>query len=195
MNLRVITKPRNYDIITRFRNYVTTLVIHPAQFWRGNSMTDTKIVAVQATIVRFLFWKYFRWNPTKIDRTEALIWLCTLKMMPIGQFLSDFNDSHVILTKIVSRLRAYFQNKNRTIVARMATILVWVIEVYTVTFFSGRGEGVTTMALNRWPKVWSDLAYVIKIIFSLQMSSILLGPIRPRAAGESVKRCIAHTVV
>jgi hypothetical protein len=26
MNFRVITKPRNYDVITRFRNYVTTLV-------------------------------------------------------------------------------------------------------------------------------------------------------------------------
>jgi hypothetical protein len=25
MNLRVIAKPRNYDVIMRFRNYVTTL--------------------------------------------------------------------------------------------------------------------------------------------------------------------------
>jgi len=64
--------------------------------------------------------------------------------------MSDFNDSHVILTRIVSWLRTYFQNKNRTTVARTATILVWVIEVYTVTF-SVEGEGVTTTALNRRP--------------------------------------------
>ncbi len=57
-----------------------------------------------------------------------------------GQFLSDFNDSHVILTRIVSRLQTYFKNKNRTILARTATILVWVIEVYTVTFPVGRGK-------------------------------------------------------
>jgi hypothetical protein len=25
-SLRVITKPRNYDVITRFRNYLTTLI-------------------------------------------------------------------------------------------------------------------------------------------------------------------------
>ncbi len=29
-NLRVITKPRNYGIITRFRNYVTTLPLSPS---------------------------------------------------------------------------------------------------------------------------------------------------------------------
>ena len=61
-------------------------------------------------------------------------------MMPIDPFLSDFNDSHVILTRVVSLLRTYFQNKNRTIVARTATIFVWVIEVYTVTFSVGGGR-------------------------------------------------------
>jgi hypothetical protein len=104
-------------------------------------MTHTKIVAVRATIVRFLFWKYVRScetilvkmtcdsrNPTKIDRLASFLKCEVLINLLFDQFLSDFNDSHVILTRIVSRLRTYFQNKNRTIVARTATILVCVIE-------------------------------------------------------------------
>ncbi len=97
-------------------------------------------------------------------------------------FWMDFNNSHTILTRIVTisifysnsksekcrsngvifkvrtqtlasvwsifvgfqRFARHFdencQNKNRTIVARKATILVWVIEVYTVTFPVGRGK-------------------------------------------------------
>jgi hypothetical protein len=38
----------------------TWWVIHPAQVWRGNSITHTKIVTVRATIVRFLFQKHVR---------------------------------------------------------------------------------------------------------------------------------------
>ncbi len=48
--------------------------------------------------------------------------------------------------------------------------------------FIGRGEGATTMALNRQPYAWSDIADVIKIDFALWMLSILLGPIGPGAS-------------
>jgi hypothetical protein len=68
------------------------------------------------------------------SKYEIELWLL------FGHFWSDFNDLHVILTRIVSRLQTYTQNKNRTIVARTATILVWVIEVYTVTFSVGGGK-------------------------------------------------------
>jgi hypothetical protein len=44
------------------------------------------------------------------------------------QFSFDFNDSHVNLTRIVSYIHSCFRNKNRTSVARTATILVCVIE-------------------------------------------------------------------
>jgi hypothetical protein len=73
-------------------------------------------------------WRANRWNPTKIDRLASFLKCEVLIKLLFGQFLSDFNDSHVILTRIVSRLRTYFQNKNRTIVAWTATILVCVIE-------------------------------------------------------------------
>ncbi len=48
--------------------------------------------------------------------------------LQFGQFLSDFEDSHLILTRIVSQIWFCFQNKNWTIVAQTATILVCVIE-------------------------------------------------------------------
>ena len=85
-------------------------------------------------------WRANRWNPTKIDRLASFLKCEVLIKLLFGQFLSDFNDSHVILTRIVSRLWTYFQNKIRTIVARTATIFVWVIEVYTVTFSVGGGR-------------------------------------------------------
>jgi hypothetical protein len=44
------------------------------------------------------------------------------------KFLSDFNDSGPILTRIVSRFWTYFRNQNPTIVTWTATILVCVIE-------------------------------------------------------------------
>ncbi len=50
--------------------------------------------------------------------------------------------------------------------------------------FIGSGKVGTTMALNRRPNAWSDIADVIKIDFALWMLSILLGPIGPGAVGE-----------
>ncbi len=42
----------------------TRWIIHPAQFWRGNPTTHTKIVADRATIVRFWFQKDVRIRET-----------------------------------------------------------------------------------------------------------------------------------
>ncbi len=42
----------------------TRWIIHPAQFWRRNPTTHTKIVAVRATIVRFWFQKDVRVRET-----------------------------------------------------------------------------------------------------------------------------------
>ncbi len=61
-------------------------------------------------------------------------------MAPVQLILLDFNDLHVILTRIVSQIWTCFQIRNRTILARMATILVCVIEVYTMTFSMGGGK-------------------------------------------------------
>ncbi len=41
-----------------------------------------------------------------------LVWL------QFGQFLSDFEDSHLILTRIVSQIWTFFRNEYRTIVAK-----------------------------------------------------------------------------
>jgi hypothetical protein len=45
-------------------------------------------------------------------------------LLPFAQFLSDFENSRFILTKIVSRSHTCFRNKNPTSVARTATIFV-----------------------------------------------------------------------
>ncbi len=106
-------------------------------------MIDTIIVAVRATIVRFQFRKVVQICETilvKMTR-ESLksnknrsnwshLWLRTLKTTPIKlqrSILTEFNDSHIILTRIVSWIRTSFQNQNRTIVARTVTILVCVV--------------------------------------------------------------------
>ena len=52
-------------------------------------------------------WCGNRWNPTKIYRLTSFLKCEVLIKLLFGQFLSDFNDSHVILTRIVSRLRTY----------------------------------------------------------------------------------------
>ncbi len=56
------------------------------------------------------------------------------KLAQFGQFLSDFDDLHLILTRIFTRVWTCFRNKNRTIVAQTATILV-----HRVIFFGGGG--------------------------------------------------------
>ncbi len=52
----------------------------------------------------------------------------TKNVLLFDQFSSDFNDSHVNLTKIVSQSHTCFRNKNRTSIARTATVFVGVIE-------------------------------------------------------------------
>ncbi len=53
---------------------MTQWIIHPAQFWRGNSMTHTKIVAVGAMIVRFLFRKQVQIRETILVKMRCLLW-------------------------------------------------------------------------------------------------------------------------
>jgi len=79
-------------------------------------------------------------NLKSADRLASFSTFAFKLWLLVGQFLSEFNDSHVILTKIVSRIRTSFWNQNRTIVARTATIIVWIIEVYTVNFSVGGGK-------------------------------------------------------
>jgi hypothetical protein len=60
--------------------------------------------------------------------------------------------------------------------------------MYIVTFTLGGGKVVLQRPSTSSPKVCSDLAAVIKIVLALRMSSILLGPIGPRSAGEGGAR-------
>jgi hypothetical protein len=50
------------------------------------------------------------------------------KWLFFGQFLMDFNDLHVILTRIALQNRIFFRNQNPTTLARTAMIIVNVIE-------------------------------------------------------------------
>jgi hypothetical protein len=88
-------------------------------------------------------WRANCWIPIKIYRWSLIgvvFKVRSHKWLQFDQFLLDFNDSRVILTRIVSQIRTTFRNRNRTIVARTATIIVWIIEVYTVTFSVGGGK-------------------------------------------------------
>ncbi len=94
----------------------------------------------------------------------------------LDQFLVDCHDLHVILTRIVSQMwtksKSDYRSTNSDIF-RVSHLKC------TLIFSLGRGK-----LLLQWPYVWSDLADVIRILFSLRMSSVLLGPIGPTAAEE-----------
>ncbi len=121
--------------------------ISPSPYERGL----TRIVA------RFWFYiKIYIW-PLQLSRIfskfETKHWLL------FNQFLSDFDDSHVILTRIISQIWICFRNQNQTIIAQTAMILVYAIEfpcqnwagrmTHCVIFLRGRGEAVFSQ-----PFIW-----------------------------------------
>jgi hypothetical protein len=67
-------------------------------------------------------------NPTNAVRLASFSKYITKNWLLFDQFLSDFNYSHVNLTSNVSQIHSCFRNKNRTSVARTATILAYVIK-------------------------------------------------------------------
>ena len=82
-------------------------------------------------------WRANSWIPIKIGRCSLIgvvFKVRSHKWLQFDQFLLDFSDLRVILTRIVSQIRTSFWNRNWTIVARTASIIVCIIEVYTVTF-------------------------------------------------------------
>jgi hypothetical protein len=101
-----------------------------AALCRGDSKTPTKTVAVRATLVRFLFRKQVWLCETILVKNGGRI----VKIHPkikgqrrfllAGQFLSDFENSRFILTRIVPRSHTCFRNKIPTSVAQTATIFV-----------------------------------------------------------------------
>ncbi len=62
------------------------------------------------------------WNPTSAVRLASFSKYVTKNWLLFEQFSSDFNNSHFNLTRIVSQIHSFFRNKNRTNVARTATI-------------------------------------------------------------------------
>jgi hypothetical protein len=84
-------------------------------------------------------------NPTNEARTATIL-LCIFNishqterwlkpsqqknlLLLFGYFSMDSNDSHVILTSNVSGIRGIFRNRNPTIVARTATILLCIFNI------------------------------------------------------------------
>jgi hypothetical protein len=67
-------------------------------------------------------------NPTGAVWLASFLKYVTKNWLLFEQLSSDFNDSHVNLTRIVPQIHSGFRNKNRTSVARTATILVCAIE-------------------------------------------------------------------
>ncbi len=116
---------------------VTRWIIHTAQFWRGNSMTHTKIIAVWAMVVRFLFWNRSRfvrqfspkwcancWNPPKnkgmCTTFSSQHWVHKTSLSLY--FLKNFNNLRTILTRIVSQFWFFIQNQNSTTAACTANL-------------------------------------------------------------------------
>jgi len=62
-------------------------------------------------------------------------------------FWTDFNNSHTIFTRIVSRSHTFFQNKNPISVARTATIFTYVFSCFSIMS--------ETRVAVLWPKLCS----------------------------------------
>ncbi len=69
-------------------------------------------------------------------------------LLLFAQFLSDFENSRFILTRIVSRTHTFFPNKNPANVARTAMIFVCVIEVNTMTSSGSLFKSTFTSVLS-----------------------------------------------
>ena len=80
------------------------------------SMTNTKIVAVRATLVGFLFRKEVRLRETILVKmkSEFSKKLSEQETALSLYFRADFNNSATILTRSVSRFRISIRNRNPT---------------------------------------------------------------------------------
>jgi hypothetical protein len=97
------------------------------------SITHTKIIVVQATLVGFLFGKKGMGSGDNSRQNEARIFEIRQKLSEQEQktalslyFRADFNNSPTILTRIVSRFRISIKNQNPTSAVRLALLSKYV---------------------------------------------------------------------
>ena len=116
-------------------------------FWR--------ILTIRTPYQRELFHKFGfsiqNQNPTTPVQSALFFKVQNQNWLLFDKFLSDFNDSGPILTRIVSRFWTYFRNQNPTIVTWTATILVCVIE-----FLCQTEQGAWTYCISTFCQLFSQ---------------------------------------